>query len=81
MINGEEKSYHPNGKESSLVTYRDGKQDGPSKSWNEDGVLIYEAEFLAGKKEGKVNKYYDNGKPRLFQTYKEDVLISKESFK
>jgi antitoxin component YwqK of YwqJK toxin-antitoxin module len=80
-ISGEEITYYQNGSTSSIVTYKNGKLDGPSKSWNEEGTLVFEGDYKEGKKEGKFNKYFDNGKPKIIQIYKDDTLVSKETFK
>ncbi len=80
QIEGEQISYFVDGKIASSIFYTKNVVNGLSRSWNENGVLVFEGVYVMGKKEGKFNKYYDNGHPRLLQEYKEDKIISKKSF-
>lgn len=44
-------------------------------------MLIFEGEYKEGLRHGKFNKFYDNGEPRLLQTFAEDQLNGiKKSF-
>jgi antitoxin component YwqK of YwqJK toxin-antitoxin module len=36
--------------------------------------VIFEGEYKDGKKSGKFNKYFDDGRNRLISTYNEDQL-------
>lgn len=80
QIHGFEKTYHPDGTLANQAAYENGQLHGLSQSWNEAGVLIFEGEYFSGKKHGKFNKYYDDGTPRVLQTYKDNELIAKENF-
>ena len=42
--------------------------------------MIFEAEYKHGLKHGIFNKYYDDGRPKLFQRYEEDKRVEKKSF-
>ena len=80
LIEGEEKTYYADGKLAAVSLYQGGVLHGVSKSWGQNGTLTYEAEYQMGKRDGKFNKYYDSGKPRVIQVFKDDQLISKESY-
>jgi antitoxin component YwqK of YwqJK toxin-antitoxin module len=71
---GEEKSYFPDGKTSSVALYMHDQLHGLSQRWNEEGVLIFEGEYKNGLRHGKFNKYFDNGKPHVLQSFVEDQL-------
>lgn len=45
--------YHPNGKESYKVSYKNGKKVGLEVQFSEDGILIAEGEYHEGKPVGK----------------------------
>ena len=71
---GDEKIYHPNGQVETEAHYIAGKMEGMTRSWNIEGVLVFEGEYKEGKRCGKFNKYYDTGKPKLLQTFVGDEL-------
>ena len=72
---GEEKCYYDNGKLAALAIYnKNGEKDGLYQEWNKDGVIVFEGEFKNGLRHGKLNKYYDNGKPKILQTFVDDKL-------
>ena len=37
--------FYPNGKPQFLITFKDGKMDGPMRRWDEDGSLFFEARY------------------------------------
>jgi len=80
LIEGEEKCFNIDGSLSAIARYKSGKLNGTSQSWNQKGVLVFEGEYSMGKKDGKFNKYYDSGEPRVLQTFKDDQLQTKQSF-
>ena len=43
-----------------------------SKSWNKQGVLTFEADYLIGERHGRFNKYYDDGAPYIEQNFAYD---------
>jgi antitoxin component YwqK of YwqJK toxin-antitoxin module len=71
---GVEKTYFEDGKLASLIQYKAGKIDGEYKKWNEHGILVFEGEYRDGLRHGKINKYYDDGRPHLLQTFVEDKI-------
>jgi antitoxin component YwqK of YwqJK toxin-antitoxin module len=72
---GEELCYFENGSVSGRSFFLHGKLHGLVQNWNEQGVLIFEAEYQEGLRSGKFNKYYDDGSPRLLQRFENDVLV------
>lgn len=38
--------FYTNGKPQFLVTFKDGKMDGPMRRWEEDGTLFFEAHYV-----------------------------------
>lgn len=72
---GEEKAYFPNGRLAAHKVYNlQGALDGLAQEWNESGVLIFEAEYHEGKRHGRFNKYYDDGRPKVLQYYSHDKI-------
>ena len=55
-----EYSYYPNGKQEYAAEYFNGKLDGTSLHWSQDGSLISETEYSNGKLHGIWKKYYAN---------------------
>lgn len=43
------------------ITYRNGLEDGPFKTYDEDGLLLFEGSYKNGLEEGPYKKYYENG--------------------
>ncbi len=56
-------------------SYRRLKVDGPSKEWYKNGILALEINYVKGKKNGSLKSYWDNGKMRRTETYRNDTLI------
>ena len=38
--------FYPNGKPQFLITFKNGKMDGPMRRWEEDGTLFFEAHYV-----------------------------------
>mgnify|MGYP000385518781 CR=1 FL=1 len=55
-------SYYSNGQKEYAAQYLNGKLDGMSRYWSEDGLLISESEYSHGKPHGLWEKYYANQK-------------------
>ena len=64
-----EVSYYPNGQKEYSAEYLNGKLDGMSRHWSEDGYLISESEYNHGKLHGIWKKYYENGNTRYAAHY------------
>ena len=73
-MEGEERVYFQNGKLASIAKYKNGEKNGTHKEWNETGTLVFEGEYVGGKRHGKLNKYFDDGKPYLVQTFENDEI-------
>ena len=56
-----EYSYYSNGKIEFSAEYINGKLDGLSKHWSEDGYLFSEAQYSNGKLHGYLRRYFPNG--------------------
>ena len=74
MREGEERTYHRNGNFASIFLYENDRLSGLSQAWNEEGVLVFEAEYIDGLRHGKFRKYYDDGSPLLEQNFVSDIL-------
>ena len=59
-------------------TFKDGKLDGLSTGWYENGQKWWEATYKDGKEDGKWTTWYENGQKRWEGTYKDGELISAE---
>ena len=55
-----EVAYYPNGQQEYAAEYFNGKLDGMSRYWSEEGLLISESEYSHGKPHGIWKKYYVN---------------------
>ena len=62
-------SYYPSGQQEYSAKYLNGKLDGMSRHWSEDGYLISESEYSHGKLHGLWKKYYNNGNTRYKSHY------------
>jgi len=80
VIDGVEKIFHENGQLLYRAAYQQGLLQGMMEAWNEQGNKIFEGTYSSGKKDGNFNKFYENGKPKIFQVYKDDILLSKQEF-
>ena len=62
-------SYYPSGQQEYSAEYLNGKLDGLSRHWSEEGHLISESEYSHGKLHGIWKKYYENGNTRYEAHY------------
>jgi len=74
MRNGEEKSYSETGQLISISRFENDQLNGLSQSWNKKGILVFEGEYKDNLRQGKFNKFYEDGKPYLEQFYVADQL-------
>lgn len=64
--------YHPGGTQKRYeCTYSDGKRDGIARTWDEQGNLIEESHFAAGRRDGDVVKYHANGQRAYYCHYRD----------
>ena len=61
--------YHPNGKESYRMQYKNGQKHGKERFFSEDGKLIGEGEYNFGTKTGRHWKVHLNGKNAYLALY------------
>lgn len=67
--------YHPNGKESYRVNYKDGKKQGKECFFSSSGEILGEGEYRDGQPIGKIWRKHANGKMAYTALYnKESVL-------
>jgi TonB family protein len=59
------KSYYPNGKIQSEISYINKIREGAAKFYYENGNIRQEFSYINGKVEGLVKEYYENGKLKL----------------
>lgn len=69
-----ETTVYTNGKKSTVMHYKDGMIDGPFMSFDEQGNLIREVVYVAGKMEGECSVYYPDGTLMEHSTYKNGQL-------
>ncbi|MBJ7448877.1 MAG: hypothetical protein JHC93_00785 [Parachlamydiales bacterium] len=74
---GVEKTFHPDGSVASIARFHCDKLQGLTQQWNEKGLLVFEGEYQDGMKNGKFNKYDNNGKPKSLLMYKNDQLVKR----
>ena len=58
------------------VTYKDGKPEGLSTSWHENGQKKVEATFKDGEFEGLRTEWHENGQKASELTYKDGKRVS-----
>ncbi len=66
--------YYPNGAVKSSITYQDGKQHGPARLYTPDNHLTAYTEYANGLREGAACSYYENERPKVLATRKNDKL-------
>lgn len=69
-------TYYRNGVKKTEREYKDGKVDGLSKFWSEEGVLIGEETVINGLRDGYKKTYYSNGGIKEELLFKEGELLS-----
>ena len=60
-LEGEAKTFFPNGSPSAIVSFRDGKQHGLAKRFYEDGQVQEEESYVDGELEGELIRYHADG--------------------
>jgi uncharacterized protein len=67
--------YYPSGRIKSQIQYRNGKEDGVSKYFNENyGSVVLEINMKKGMKEGSLKRFYFNGNLEYEANYINDQL-------
>ena len=56
------RSFYTGGKTKSEMTLKDGKQTGPARSYDENGALLLELQYVNGKRDGLSKRYFAGGK-------------------
>jgi len=74
LINGELISFHENGTQKQLKTFKYGILDGPRKVWNENGQLTQEGTYQNGIKNGTRTGWFDTGQIKATGTYNNGQL-------
>ena len=74
---GTHKKYNWDGSVSSSVVWKQGKQDGSSQAWYEDGKEKWQKFYKEGKRHGKWRLVYKEGTPWMSINYSEDKLNGK----
>ena len=70
-------SFFPNSSQiAERQTYRDGRRDGPSESFHENGKLSVKTNFIDGKLEGLYEGFDESGNLIRTQTFKNGELYS-----
>jgi antitoxin component YwqK of YwqJK toxin-antitoxin module len=62
------------------VNYKNGKKEGPSKSYYKNGKLSSEQTYRDGKEEGLYREYYENGGLRFIDTYENGQKINRKTY-
>jgi len=76
---GDEITYYDDSQKlkNSSKSYKYGLLNGFWQEWDAKGNLIYQAEYVDGKREGMVSKYDSDGNPYLLHRYADDKLVEK----
>ena len=64
-----------NGQLASEVPYKDGKEEGLSRSWYENGSLWNETNWKDGKEEWLMRSWYANGQLKMARCYSNDKEV------
>ncbi len=73
--------FYPSGRLKSQIQYRNGKENGISKYYNESyGSVILETQMKNGKKDGFLKRYYFNGNLEYEAHYSNDQLDGIERY-
>lgn len=72
---GEEVTFHENGNRKALNQYKKGNLDGLCKEWSAAGVLIFEAHFKDGRKNGLFIRYDEEGHPLVEMQFIDDQMV------
>jgi antitoxin component YwqK of YwqJK toxin-antitoxin module len=72
------KVYHSTGKIYGETTFKDGKQDGLSTRWYEDGQKEKEGTYKDGIRDGLMILWYENGQKKREINFKDDERTSEK---
>ena len=61
-MDGVQKTFYPNGTLQASISYKKSELDGRKSLWNDQGVLLEEAEYKHGKLHGKAFQRLENGR-------------------
>lgn len=76
LLTGTTTSYHQNGqKRKEECTYKDGKLDGPSIEWYENGQKRGESTYRDGELDGPLTTWHANGQKWTEKTFKDGNII------
>lgn len=79
-VNGVVEYYRPTGYLRETITFRDGVQEGPYKSYDSEGLLVFEGIMSEGMKQGKWTSWYDEVQRSEERTYLDDQLHGSWTF-
>lgn len=78
-LDGLKRTYYPQSKIKSEISYTQGIFNGPYKTYNREGVLVQEVNYSMGKKHEQANYFYEDGKPLRVEHW--DMGIKNGEFK
>ena len=73
-LTGEAVSYHANGLLATSNSFVEGRRQGFSRQWFENGILGYEAFYEAEKRQGIVRSWWSNGNQRSQESFVDGLL-------
>ena len=79
-LEGDYKTYYPNGKSLTIGQYEDNLKKGKWIDYYENGNIKTEGNYKNGKIEGTVIYYYENGNIEQERTYKNNILDNRKSY-
>jgi antitoxin component YwqK of YwqJK toxin-antitoxin module len=71
-----ERTYHPNGKLRSEVTYVGGERHGLTKYWWKSGELSSEYTYVGGERHGMIKWWYRDGDIEYFRLYNQGEAVA-----
>ncbi len=74
---GVRKTYHPNGKISTIENFKNGVRNGLQEGYHENGNLYFSVNQINGNKEGNWRMYHQNGKLLQKGKFKLDLAEGK----
>lgn len=79
-LNGEITQDFPGTEARRVTTYRDGYEDGPTRTWAENGTLIEERYYKKGIKVGIHRGWFDTGADKFYAEFDEQGRYKNESW-
>lgn len=74
-LDGLKREFFPSGQMRMFLEYKDDQMDGPAKSYDEAGRLIWDRTYVDGKLEGVARQYFPvSGEVRFESYYEKDKL-------